>query len=61
MWEFVPCIDHPAAENLEAIDVRNVGQRQSPIISSEPTDSKRFNQKRSVKIFCRYPIATPHG
>ena len=22
MWEFVPCIDHPAAENLEAIDVR---------------------------------------
>ena len=22
MWEFVPCIDHPAAENLQAIDVR---------------------------------------
>jgi len=22
MWEFVPCIDHPAAESFEAIDVR---------------------------------------
>jgi hypothetical protein len=22
MWEFVPCIDHPAAEGFEAIDVR---------------------------------------
>ena len=22
MWEFVPCLDHPAAENLEAIGVR---------------------------------------
>ena len=22
MWEFVPCIEHPAAESFEAIDVR---------------------------------------